>query len=430
MGKIFLSYCWEDHDYADMIDKYLQEKDIFVILDRRDLKYGESIKEFTKKVRKSDYVIMVVSEKFLHHESCMSEVVELMKTDHYREKICPVIIRRKKDELRFEPECMGQYADYWNQKVQKQGDLVNKQQNVTMKSEQLELCKLYEDIYQKIGEFLFYLKDSIYITNKELDNGEIQKSGEKILSKICPLESTQKEIPFSFELFEPGFDPKEPFEITTSKIQNPYKGVYQTACLQVTSHGKKEFEMELGRGEYVFANLIGDRIIKILPHMAAADSIVIGRPDLSKNQIWYYKSGKKDHPVTFPSEKEISCMTVDYKGGIICIQEGKIKNHSPNFYDGLEVLELGRQNFVEAYVYKTRYLLLTNKGKTISNIKCLDGLSGIYKIGFYSSLAYVCGMDGKMKTFQVVKEEKQIISEAELKKAIRKKDFQGMQGGA
>lgn len=430
MGEIFLSYCWEDHDYADMLDEYFQKAGVSLIRDCRDLEYAGSIKKFTGKVHEAEYVIMIISEKFLCHESCMNEVAELMREYHYKKKICPVVIRRMEDELRFEPERMESYVGYWKRRVQEQEVLVNNQRNITMKYEQMELCKLYQDIYQKIGEFLFYLKDSLFITNKELDNGGIEKSGKKILHKIGLLKDHQEEMLFSFELFEPDPERNESFEITTAKIQNPYKDACQPVRLRVTRHGKKELEMELGSGEYVFANLIDSRIIKILPNRAEADSIAIGRPDLSKNQIWYYKNGKKDSPVTFLPEKGISCMAVDYKGGIICIQDGKIKNYSPNFYDGLESLELDRQNFVEAYVHKTRYLLLTNKGKTISNMKSMDGLSGIYKIGFYLSFAYACGMDGTIKTFQVVKEEKQIISEAELKQAIRKKDFQEMQGDA
>lgn len=53
MKKIFLSYCWQDDKYADLIDSYFQQVGIKLIRDRRDLTYGTSISAFAKKIRKT-----------------------------------------------------------------------------------------------------------------------------------------------------------------------------------------------------------------------------------------------------------------------------------------------------------------------------------------------------------------------------------------
>ena len=58
--KIFLSYNWNNKNIADSIDSAFAGLPITIVRDERNLKYKQSIKEFMKKIRDSDYAIMLI----------------------------------------------------------------------------------------------------------------------------------------------------------------------------------------------------------------------------------------------------------------------------------------------------------------------------------------------------------------------------------
>jgi hypothetical protein len=77
--EIFLSYSWYNSNIADCLDILFKTKNITLKRDVRDVEYKQSIKEFMKKIRTSDYCLVVISENYLKSINCMYEVTEFIK---------------------------------------------------------------------------------------------------------------------------------------------------------------------------------------------------------------------------------------------------------------------------------------------------------------------------------------------------------------
>ena len=97
MGKddktIFLSYNWHDGETADRIDKYLSRiPGITVKRDVRDIGPWKSIREFMKSIREQDYAVLIVCDLCLKSKNCMFEVTEMMKEQHYADRIFPAVV--------------------------------------------------------------------------------------------------------------------------------------------------------------------------------------------------------------------------------------------------------------------------------------------------------------------------------------------------
>ena len=93
--NIFLSYSSKNNSIADEIDQTIGEilSNYYTIRrDVRDLGYKNSIKEFMKSVSEQDFVLMLISQAFLTSDNCMFEVLEAMKSNHYKEKMLFIIL--------------------------------------------------------------------------------------------------------------------------------------------------------------------------------------------------------------------------------------------------------------------------------------------------------------------------------------------------
>ena len=82
---IFLSYNWNNETIADAIESYFKDTPITIKRDKRDLHFKQSIKEFMKQIRKTDYALMIISEDYLKSSNCMYEVLEFIKDENYKE---------------------------------------------------------------------------------------------------------------------------------------------------------------------------------------------------------------------------------------------------------------------------------------------------------------------------------------------------------
>ncbi len=56
---IFLSYCWKDEEIANEIDNYFKSIGMNLKRDKRGVSYVESIKNFMKSIRETDFVINI-----------------------------------------------------------------------------------------------------------------------------------------------------------------------------------------------------------------------------------------------------------------------------------------------------------------------------------------------------------------------------------
>ena len=152
---IFLSYSWKDKEYADQIDNHFQALGIRFKRDVRDVKYKSSIKDFMKRIRDSDFVIMLISQEFLRSPSCMYEVMELIKDESFSKRLLQIVL----DNARiFDPEYSLNTIRYWQEK---KSLLTQESSDIDLKSlaEISNTIKQYDNISANAGFFLDYLKN-------------------------------------------------------------------------------------------------------------------------------------------------------------------------------------------------------------------------------------------------------------------------------
>ena len=185
MKRIYITYCWQDEKYADMLDYYFQQVGIKLIRDKREIDYSSSIKEFAKKMRRGSFNICLISSEYLKRINCMYEINQLLKDDNFaRKKFCPIIVDTSKEKIDLSPDGIEGYAVFWKDKLQKQDHLINSIAENRNKGEQIDQLKKIEAIYNDIRGFLFMLKDARYITTSDIEKEGIRVISQNIFKKI------------------------------------------------------------------------------------------------------------------------------------------------------------------------------------------------------------------------------------------------------
>ena len=160
---IFLSYSWNNDNIANRLDELFSLENIMLIRDEKEIKYKQSIKEFMKRVRKSDFCLMIISDEYLKSTNCMYEVLEFIKDENYKERILPLI---HKDCGIFKIDGRVKYTQYWENEYKEINALLLDVENLNQ-IEIIEECKRIENIKRNVGEFLKIISDMNCITFNE-----------------------------------------------------------------------------------------------------------------------------------------------------------------------------------------------------------------------------------------------------------------------
>ncbi|WP_066415300.1 TIR domain-containing protein [Sutcliffiella cohnii] len=92
---VFLSYCHADADLADIVEKSLNKHDdIIVSRDVNITQYRDDLDEFMKTIRNHDFVVSIVTRKYLESLNCMYEITELMKDPNFNDKLLFIIVNK------------------------------------------------------------------------------------------------------------------------------------------------------------------------------------------------------------------------------------------------------------------------------------------------------------------------------------------------
>jgi hypothetical protein len=171
---IFLSYCWDDTNRANMIDGYLIEKGIKVTRDIRGVDNWQSLKDFMQTIRDNDFAILLISESYLKSTNCMYEVLEIMKELKYRTQIFPAVI----DTVIYSTDKQFEYVQYWESRVRTLKGNLSTLEYTNGLALGHELKKA-EDISRSIADFLVNISD--------MKNPDIDSISEAIYHKLKTL---------------------------------------------------------------------------------------------------------------------------------------------------------------------------------------------------------------------------------------------------
>ncbi len=177
--SIFISYSWNDTNFVDDFDDKLQRCGYKIERDIRDAEYAQSIKKFMKRIRKTDYSLIVLSDSFLKSENCMCEIFEFIKDDNYKDRIIPVILESANDIWGLSKGI--QYTIYWKNREKEFKDLL-KEIDEESKAGYINELRNISSIKDSIGEVI-----AIFRNMKMFDGSDknLVKNIEVYLKKEC-----------------------------------------------------------------------------------------------------------------------------------------------------------------------------------------------------------------------------------------------------
>lgn len=169
--QIFISYCWDDIAFADLIDNDLQALGYTLTRDQRDLKFKDSIKRFMESIGEHDFVISIISDNYLKSTNCMYEISEVMRNRKYKDKMLLVILNESDKQFITVPVMNNfaaniyqihhriSYTTYWEQQKDEIKQAIATIQDEANKLPHLPELKRVTNIASNIGEFLQEIQD-------------------------------------------------------------------------------------------------------------------------------------------------------------------------------------------------------------------------------------------------------------------------------
>ncbi|WP_090173348.1 toll/interleukin-1 receptor domain-containing protein [Eubacterium oxidoreducens] len=173
--NIFLSYCQKDTDIANYLEEKLQpviEGKATISRDIRDVEYHESFKRFMNSIEKHDYVITLISDRYLKSRNCMYEMLEVVKDSNFSKRLVFVVISEKDRSLyKAEQDLLieagvytasgqAEYSKYWTAEKHKLEREIEEIGNPVYAISQIKEVKVLEKILLDLSDFLEFIRDN------------------------------------------------------------------------------------------------------------------------------------------------------------------------------------------------------------------------------------------------------------------------------
>ncbi len=155
---IYISHAWggESENIVQAILKKCEQEGINVILDKKDLGYRESIRSFMENLGQADAIIVVVSQKYLHSEYCMFELLQIYENKNIMERIFPVVL----DEVNIAKSTDRlELVKYWEEQTTELENKIRELKTLSHIEGITEDLNLYNSIRNKIAKLTSILKD-------------------------------------------------------------------------------------------------------------------------------------------------------------------------------------------------------------------------------------------------------------------------------
>lgn len=190
--QIFVSYAWDDEtperrQRAAMVDNLcaaLGRGGVNVRRDRDEMRPGDVISEFMDRLAEGDFVIAIISDKYLRSEYCMYELFRIYrncadKPDRFLRKVIPLILP---DAKLATPADRLRRAIYWTDQEAELLPLVQRHV-LAVGSEFFRKFKLVGEFARNTSNMLEYLTDKLQPRDCERQAAE---GFQEVLSQVTP----------------------------------------------------------------------------------------------------------------------------------------------------------------------------------------------------------------------------------------------------
>jgi len=155
---IYISHAWggKSEQIVHAILERFEREGLKVILDKKDLGYRESIRKFMESLGQADAIIVVVSQKYLHSEYCMFELLQIYENKNILERIFPIVL----DEVNIAKSTDRlELVKYWEGQTEELESKIRELRTLSHIEGITEDLNLYNSIRNKIAKLTSILKD-------------------------------------------------------------------------------------------------------------------------------------------------------------------------------------------------------------------------------------------------------------------------------
>ena len=186
---IFLSYCQKDKGIANIVEEKLKEneKRLEIFRDIREVEYRDKFSEFMQTISDKDFVLSIVSDRYLKSRNCMYEMSELMRDSKYASKLLFIIISDSDKKYYLSEDLpddekqgvgahiydIGQqteYIMYWKEKEKEMNNAIEKINDPVISRNQINELEVIKIIELKIRDLMSELFDRKGISFEEMVN--------------------------------------------------------------------------------------------------------------------------------------------------------------------------------------------------------------------------------------------------------------------
>lgn len=149
---------------------------------KRDISYKESIQQFMDDIASADYIVLLISDKYLKSEYCMYEAIELLARNkqNLRNKIFPVLLS---DAPIFETDNHLDYVLYWikkHEEINKKLQGIDPQKTMSLQKKAI----VYREISENIDALFEELNQMKQLDSKLIEANDYTIIVESILKEI------------------------------------------------------------------------------------------------------------------------------------------------------------------------------------------------------------------------------------------------------
>ena len=155
---IYISHAWggESEEITQKIMEKFSKEGIEITLDKNDLGYRQSINEFMLSLGAADAIIIVVSNKYLHSEYCMFELLQIYKNKNILDRIFPVVL----DEVQIAKSTDRlDLVKYWETQTNELENKIRELDSISNIEGITDDLNLYKSIRNNIAHLTAILKD-------------------------------------------------------------------------------------------------------------------------------------------------------------------------------------------------------------------------------------------------------------------------------
>ncbi len=156
--SIYISYAWnaKSEEIADAIETEFQNRGVRIIRDKKDLAYKGKIRDFMDRIGHGNYVILIISNKYLRSENCMYELLQIFNNQDFYERIFPLVL----DEVRIAKSTDRiELMKYWENEVAGLDKKVRELKELSNIQGVTDDINLYREIRDNIAKLTQILKD-------------------------------------------------------------------------------------------------------------------------------------------------------------------------------------------------------------------------------------------------------------------------------